>query len=129
MGHNDDRRRKVEAGGKGLSVTLSPEAQVAMAEIRDILKGRGEPSSKEAATCRALVWAAAYLKAGNRPSTSAHEETHEPTHEDKSTSMTQPHESTHEETHEERIAALEERVQGLEAALIHGVQPGQIGSI
>jgi len=124
MGRNDDRKRKVEAGGKGLSIILTNEAQDALAELQSLLRQRGEPSSQEAVTCRTLVWAAASMKKGKEPSATP-----------ASKANAQPHESFHEMTHEnsrtlaERMAELEARMIAVEAAMVCGVQPGQWGGL
>jgi len=140
MAKNDDRKRKIEAGGKSLSIVLTKEADEALAELQNLLKRRGEPDSREAVVCRALIWAVTATKKGKEPPatqqlTRTHETPREPATTQETQAPSMPHEQAHEQAHEsseshgERITALEERIEALEAALLHGVQPGQWGGI
>lgn len=132
MAKNDDRRRKVEEGGKGVSVILSQDGQAALELLCGVLARQGRPHSKEAAVNRALTWAADMIGRGREPEagqrlTNTRETAHEQAKGPESQPLTQAHEPTHEYAHESRLAALESRVDELEQAMIHGVKPGQWG--
>lgn len=105
MAKNDDRKRKVEAGGKGLSIVLTKEADEALAELQDLLKRRGERDSREAVVCRSLIWAAAVTRKGKElPATHQLTRTHEHPHGAAATqdapTPSVPHEVAHEKAHE-----------------------------
>ncbi|HCR13774.1 MAG TPA: hypothetical protein PKD41_02185 [Solidesulfovibrio sp.] len=107
MGKNDWRKKQEEAGGKTISVTLTPPAALALEELKKRLK-----SSQADIVSRVLVWGLSEVEAGKKPSSDKDSATQEEGSRVAHESIIPPELEARLQAIEERLAKLEPKARG-----------------
>ncbi|KHK03928.1 hypothetical protein [Desulfovibrio sp. TomC] len=117
MGKNDWRKKQEEAGGKTISVTLTPEAATALEELQRRLKkpDQSKAPSQAEVISRVLVWGLKEVEAGKKGSN------------DKGTTIQEDATRVAQEqglpaSVEERLAEIESRLARVETGMLFGAE-------
>ncbi len=114
MGKNDWRKKQEEAGGKTISVTLTPKAALALEELQKRLKKLEQdkvPSQAEVIS-RVLVWGLMEVETGKKSSSDAESATQETTSRATQELILSSGLEARLQAIEERLAKLEPKARG-----------------